>query len=169
MDYPTEFAKKEPYPEIREAHYDPIAVREIKKNYCSIKSETTAVLQYVYHHFVSNRFAKEISRIFRKIGIVEMTHMDLLAAAMICFGGDPKFFDKSGAALSGGWLNYGKSLKHMLLLNLESEAAAAAGYRKSAKIVKNASLQELFLRLADDEDLHFEILRKLISEKEFWS
>jgi len=72
------FARKESYPEIEGAVYDPIAIRKIKKNYCSTKSETTAVLQYVYDHFVTNSFTKEVryllSYISAELRYIERNH-----------------------------------------------------------------------------------------------
>jgi len=58
--------------------------------------------------------AKDIAKIFMKIGQVEMRHLDLLAEAVIAFGGDPKFAGKSRTHLSGKWIGYGMGLKQIL-------------------------------------------------------
>lgn len=152
-----------PYPQIEDATNDPQAVEVLKKLYCSRKSETTAVLQYMYQHFIAGSNAKEIAKIFADIGVVEMHHMDLLAEAIVMFGGDPVYCD-FGAYWSGRWVNYCKNLEQILRINLQDEIDAMYNYKTAAQIVSNKSLQKLFARIALDEELHADILRNLLED-----
>lgn len=160
---PTEYKSSLPYPEITDATYDPQAVYVLKKLYCSRKSETTAVLQYMYQHFVTDKAAGEISKILAEIGRVEMHHLQLLAEAMVEFGGDPVYCD-SGAYWSGRWVNYCKPIKSMLQIDLQDEIDAVYAYKSGAQIVSNKSLQKLLLRIAVDEELHAKIITKLLED-----
>lgn len=167
LNLPSKFVSELPYPEITDACVDPTAVAVIKSLYCSRKSETTAVLQYMYQHFVSGRFADDVAKILSKIGLVEMHHMEMLAEAMTKFGGDPVYFD-CNSPLSGRWVNYSKSLFQMLQLDLRDEKDAVQAYKNAAASVCNESLKKLFLRIALDEEMHAAVLEQLIDELEFW-
>ena len=52
-----------PYPQIENAANNPQAVAVLKKLYCSRRSETTAVLQYMYQHFVAGRTDRKSTRL----------------------------------------------------------------------------------------------------------
>ena len=152
-----------PYPQIEDAANDPQAVAVLKKLYCSRRSETTAVLQYMYQHFVAGRTAQEIAKIFADIGKVEMYHMDLLADAIVQFGGDPVYCD-FGAYWSGRWVNYCKNIAQMLQTNLQDEIDAMYAYKTASQMVSNKSLQKPLARIALDEELHADIMRNLLED-----
>ena len=167
MTLPEMYAAAGEYPEIENASRCEFTVAILKKLYCSKKSETTAVLQYVYQHLVANKYAKHAAKIFAEIGKVEMKHMDLLGEAMIKFGGDPVFY-YFDTPLNGGWVNYSKNLFQMLMTNINDEKEAARQYRAAAEKVKNESLKLLLLRISEDEQIQADLQLKLLEELVFW-
>jgi Mn-containing catalase len=113
---PDTYRIDEPYPEIKNAKYDPQTVAILQNLYSSIKSEMTATCNYSYQHFITVRFNENIAEAFLQIGIVEMNHMDLLAEAIIDFGGNPLFADNKGTFFTGQWVNYSTILYQYLKL-----------------------------------------------------
>ena len=78
-------------------------------------------------------------------------------------GGDP-IMGGSTCFWSGSNLKYTKNPICFLQNSLQSEQNAVSNYRRAASCVKNSSLSELFLRIAEDEVLHIQILEDLLEE-----
>ena len=93
----------------------------------------------------------EIGEIFEEIGIVEMTHLDMLMHAITDFGGVPRYEDSTGNQYNTGNINYSIKLKDMLNNNIQAEQKAIEHYNEAIKRVKNESLKDLFKRLAERE------------------
>lgn len=158
-----------PYPKILNATNDQMAVNILKNLAGSRTSELTAVLQYIYQSVIADKSADEIGAIFEEIGIVEMTHLDLLMHAITDFGGTPKYEDSQGNQFNSNYINYTVKLKEMLNNNILAEQRAIEQYNEAIKRVKNESLKELFRRIIQDEELHIKVFKYLKDSVEFLS
>lgn len=151
-----------PYPEITECENNPFYVSLLLNLYASAQSELTAVLQYVYqvHYFepINEQTAADVE----EIGLVEMSHIELLAEAIIAFGGTPRYISSRGMYYTTKSVDYTKDYVSMLLSDLNGEKAAIKAYGDSASMVKNAQLKDLLLRIQADEELHYKIFEKLL-------
>ena len=67
-----------PYPEITCASDSPMTVGILKNLAFSRASELSAILQYIYQSVIADKSMSEVADILEEIGIVEMTHMDML-------------------------------------------------------------------------------------------
>lgn len=158
-----------PYPKIVGASADQMTVNILRNLAQSRTSELTAVLQYIYQSVVADKSADEIGAIFEEIGIVEMTHLDLLMHAITEFGGLPKYEDGRGNQFNTNYINYSVKLNEMLNNNILSEKRAIDEYNEAIKCVKNESLKDLFRRIIEDEQLHIKAFKYLLDSVEFLS
>ncbi|MDD4291668.1 MAG: ferritin family protein [Clostridia bacterium] len=168
FNIPESVTIDKPYPEIEGATASPATVKIIQQLYSSRHSEVVAILNYSYQHFVSDQVNKEIADILIKIGTVEMHHMDLLASAILDFGGNPIYADSQNNPLSGTWVNYLTNIVRILEFDIVEEEKAYEAYLLAAKAVENESLKALFERIALDEQRHAEILTDLLKQVRFW-
>lgn len=150
-----------PYPEITCASDSPMTVGILKNLAFSRASELSAILQYIYQSVIADKSMSEVADILEEIGIVEMTHMDMLMHAIVDFGGLPKYEDAQGYTFNANCVYTGTKLKDMLDQNINGEKYAIEQYREAMKRVKNESLIALFARIIEDEERHIEIFKKL--------
>ena len=158
-----------PYPEIVNATMDRETVAILKNLATSKTGELGGILQYIYQAVVSNKIDEDISSIFEEIGIVEMMHLDMLMKAIMDFGGTPRYEDAMGNMFNVAGINYSPKLKDMLENNIKDEQMGIMDYSKAAEKVKNQSLKDLLNRIKLDEELHLEILKKILNNVTFMS
>ena len=158
-----------PYPEIVNAKEDFHTVAILKNLANDRNSELKAILQYTYQSVISDKIDEEIAMIFEEIGIVEMTHLDMLMHAIVDFGGNPKYEDAHGMMFSTSAINYSTKLSEMLENNIRGEQMAIEAYSSAISKVQNESLKQLFARIIEDEQRHIEIFKDIRRTVEFLS
>lgn len=159
----------EPYPEIEDAVEDKNTVMVLKNLASSNNSELLASLQYIYQSVISDSVMPEVAHVLEEIGIVEMSHLEMLMNAVVEFGGDPTYADSRGNFFSASNVFYSKKLKEFLDANIEGEHMAIEAYRKAINMVDNASLKALFSRIIKDEELHIKLFRAIRENIQFLS
>lgn len=152
-----------PYPVVSGLKPDKKQARILMEGYCGSKSELTTVTQYAYHHLncLGN---EEIAKTIHGIFLVETHHLELLGKCLIQLGEDPKYFVTSGGRQSfwqAGLVDYKKTMKEILLADIEGEKGAFDYYLKTAQIINNDKISPLLLRLAEDERLHYRMFVEL--------
>lgn len=167
MSNHIKFHADTPYPTITNATRNPHYVTQLLKLYSGSESELTAILQYMYQNAILSSNNKEVAYILEQIGIVEMHHLELLSEAIISFGGLPYYVNEKGAPYCATEVFYCTNLRHLLQKNLEDELNAVRAYTEIAKCVDNNSLSALLLRIAEDEQIHANILRCLLDDLNF--
>lgn len=158
-----------PYPKIVGANTDPMTVGVLKNLAQGRVGELNAVLQYIFQSVVADKTKDEIGEIFEEIGIVEMTHLDMLMHAITDFGGVPRYEDSTGNQYNTGNINYSIKLKDMLNNNIQAEQKAIEHYNEAIKRVKNESLKDLFKRIIEDEQQHIRVFKYILDSVEFLS
>jgi bacterioferritin len=156
----TVFLDSGPYPTVEKGS-DPNTVRMLKEDYAGAVSEMTAVSQYIYQNILSadnESFANAILQ----IGIVEMSHMDMLGDAILALGGNPTFGNGT-VYWQGKLVNYAKTLPEMLRGDIEAETQAIANYERHAANTTNASVRALLRRIIKDEQLHLRFFRNTLA------
>ncbi|MGN0771495.1 MAG: ferritin-like domain-containing protein [Christensenellales bacterium] len=149
-----------PYPEIT-GYLSPKEVRCLVDDYGGRKSETTAIMQYIYQHYVLDADYPQIGDALLGIAVTEMHHHELLGEAITLAGGDP-IIAGSTCFWSGSNVNYIKNPVAALRANIEAERQAIAKYRRTISCVSNASLKDLISRIIMDEELHVSIFEDLL-------
>ncbi|MDE5990365.1 MAG: manganese catalase family protein [Clostridia bacterium] len=151
-----------PYPELEEPFY-PGDVKCIVDDYCGRTGEMTAVMQYLYQHYITANNNKRLSQALKGLALTEMRHHALLGEAIAKMGGDP-IIGGSTCFWSGANVNYVKNPVAFLQHDIMTEKQAIANHSRAAACVKNPTLSELMLRIVKDEELHVTILRELLDE-----
>lgn len=114
-------------------------------------SELTSITTYIYQAVITQ--GRDISETLHRISITEMKHLELLANAIMFFGGDPVFAGKYNY-FSCSYTNYCKDIREFLITDIQWELSAQKDYKNFALKTQNASLAELLTRLSMDEELH---------------
>jgi bacterioferritin len=132
-------------------------------DYASADSELTAITQYVYAHVlaVSN---PQLAEDFLQIGIVEMTHLDLLADTIIQLGVAAKYVDSSKVYWDASLVPYGISNEDRLKLAIQAEIGAINQYKKHIALIKNEQIDCLLERIIMDEEIHLMIFKADLEE-----
>ena len=136
-------------------------------DYAGKDSEMTAINQYMYDHYYSDKYDEEIADILRGIAIVEMKHMETLGELILDLGGDPKYtggYSTKGRFWTPKYINYNKELCKMLHADLESEKIAIYNYRKHIKMIDDIYIKKVLYKIIQDEIVHTKILMNLINK-----
>lgn len=152
-----EFQANIPYPEVKVEGKNIEFAKMLANAYCGIISEDTAIHLYMYQSFNLN---DNISQILKKIAIVEMHHLELLAKTIKLLGLDPEYkVYEPSKYFSGEYVNY--SLNNIFDINIKSEQMAIENYEKLIKVIDDKYIKELLKRIILDEKIHIEIFKKL--------
>ena len=151
-----------PYPELQEPFYAS-DVRCIVDDYSGRNGEMTAVMQYLYQHYITADNNKRLSQAMKGIAVSEMRHHAMLGEAIAKMGGDP-IIGGSTCFWSGANVNYVKNPIAFLQHDIMMEKQAIANHSRAAACVKNPTLSELMLRIVKDEELHVAIFKELLDE-----
>ena len=157
--------------------YPPIQVTEPNQRYAAIllqdlsavRGEITAVHQYVYHHWVIHDADPKLANLFSRIARVEMHHMNILGELIIKLGGNPVARTNPhncSSAWNGNMLQYSTGKRQILAHNLSLELAAAHEYTAQAQSIKDPLISAQLLRIAKDEEIHYNILHDLLSREQ---
>lgn len=158
------FQSDKPYPEIVASCPNEYIVKMLSNLYSGRNSELSAILQYAFQHSVLKQNNDEIAYILERISIVEMHHLELLANAIVAFGGLPCYEDGNGQTFCADGVCYYTNLACILEKSLQDERDAVNAYIRTANCVQNVSLRALLLRLAEDEQIHADILNSLLCD-----
>lgn len=151
-----------PYPQLKDVTPNRKDVKVLKGLAFGRNGELSAILTYLYQHYVLSNDYKDIKDILEKISITEMTHYELLSDAIVAFGGDPTLTDGMGNVWTGRNVSQITDVKQILINNIESEQEAVKQYLMATKTTGNLSLAELYLRIIEDEQLHISIFEELL-------
>ncbi|MBE3575986.1 MAG: manganese catalase family protein, partial [Firmicutes bacterium] len=140
-----------PYPEVRVARPNPFYARVLHDDFAGRASELTAILQYLYHHWVSGPGGEEIpdlAGLYKGIARVEMSHFEMLAETILLLGGRPAFAGSDGRLWSPADVYPGEGICDRLAANLAGEEEAIATYQRQAAFVRDPYVSALLLRIA---------------------
>ncbi|MDE6275247.1 MAG: manganese catalase family protein [Clostridia bacterium] len=156
----SKYALDTPYPEVRGtcAQQD---MKMLMDLYSGRAGELTAITQYLYQRYLTDGIDETLANCLMGISKTEMRHHSLLGEAIVKMGGDP-IMGGSTCFWSGSNVNYNQNPICFLQNNISAEQQAICNYRRAAACVNNVSLSELFLRIAQDEELHIEIFNELL-------
>ena len=154
------YALDTPYPQVR-GTCSQKDLRMLMDLYCGRAGELTAVTQYLYQRYITDGVDETIADCMMGISKIEMRHHALLGDAIVKVGGNP-IMGGSTCFWSGSNVNYSQNPICFLQNNISAEEQAMCNYRRVASCINNASLAELLLRIAQDEELHIEIFNELL-------
>lgn len=151
-----------PYPTTEGITRDALALRIISPAYAASASETTAILQYIYHTFFFLKEGREdIADTLESIAIAEMFHLKLLGETILALGAQPVYSAYPPACFnfySTKYVAYSCGLRNMLEDDLIGEKHAVRAYESMLKKLKNKKVYDIIARILEDEKLHVTIL-----------
>ncbi len=140
----------------------------ISPAYAGLKSELSAVVQYVYHSFYFESLGdKETAECLTSIAVSEMEHFEILGKLILKLGIDPvcsvnppckcNFYNTSQIA-------YSKTPQKMLLDDITGEITAIAEYEKMLEKLENERVSAIISRIKLDEEFHVKVLRERLTK-----
>lgn len=155
-----------PYPQISCIKENRRAACILLKSYAGVCSEMTAVNQYMYHYLKAAGCDPQVPEALRQIAEVELKHLYLLGSVILKLGANPKL-RTIGETGTNYWsarsVEYGRTVKDMLVLDIESEKEQIKQYERSIRRINNGQIQALLARIIEDEELHIRILNDIYS------
>lgn len=143
-----------PYPELRVRAPSAEYAALLLTDYAGKVSETTAVMQYMYHHLVAPEGYDWIAEMLEDIAIVEMRHKEMLGKTIRLLGVDPRFHDGEGRYWDAREVRYEEGFRNQLLADAEAERQAIAQYERHYRMIEDPHIRQLLVRIIADEQLH---------------
>lgn len=159
------FSVDKPYPELTVYENNPHDVFALMPDYGGRESETTAIMQYSYQHYILKEHYPEVAYNLENIAISEMRHHELLANAIVQSGGDP-IIAGNHCFWSGSSVNYVCDVCDILKANIAAEKGAIVNYKRTITKLCNKSIIALIRRIIEDEELHIRLFTQMLDELE---
>jgi len=157
-----------PYPEIRVARPNPTYARLLLEDYAGAVSETGAILQYNYHHFVLHNQYSEVADLLACISLVEMHHQEMLAETIMQLGVDPRYrvftVTNEEKYWDASYIFYGIDLCDRISADIASEWAAIASYREHQHLIDDPYIKALLERIILDEMYHITLFHQIMQK-----
>lgn len=163
MSFP--YSSELPYPPIEVKEKNPLYAAQILSNIGGENSEMSAVASYFYCNLVTHDY-QNISNAFHYISIIEMKHLEIFGKISLQLGSDPRLWKKTNRGMiywSPNYIKYPKTLHALLTNSLQGEIAAINKYKKQCETIKNDNIVKNLERIIEDEKIHVEIFKELIS------
>lgn len=154
-----------PYPKIDKVQ-DLHSANVISLAYATLQGELTATLQYVFQHFQFEEIDPEDADVMMGISLAEMHHFDLLGQSILTLGGQPTMvqYPNSKVWYNTSAVSQATKPQKMLMDDIVGEMGAIECYQKMLQVLKNEQVSALIERIILDEQLHLQILKKLLEK-----
>ncbi len=130
-------------------------------------SEMTTISMYLYNIIRTGEDCEELSALFMRINIVEMHHLKIFGSLAMALGEDPRLWSgRSGCRdyWTPAYSQYPASLCSMVHNSLSGELCAIQTYEQQLAEIEDACIKANLARIILDEQIHVEILEKVIEE-----
>lgn len=154
----SRYMVNKPYPRVKIECPNLFYASLLQDDYAAMKSEYTAVSQYVYAHILADD--RRIEKDFLGIAIVEMKHLEMLGDVILSLGGNPVFRSGCGNVWNSNFVPYGCSTRSRLQLAIKGECEAIEQYRNHISRICNDDIRALLERIIEDEELHIKIFKR---------
>lgn len=126
--------------------------------------ELTAIHQYFFQQVMTSD--DELKRVLKEIAETEMKHAELIADAIVKFGGIPYLCNQYNKWFTTEYVDYALSEKQFLLGNIKDEETNIKKYESIAERIGNEQLKRLLTEIAEDEKEHLEKLKQQLARFE---
>lgn len=152
-----------PYPELGPLTPDERLARLIMDAYAGAKSELYAASQYSYQHFLLDDKGSPYATLLKQIAVTEMTHLDLLAGALLKLGKLPVYTNGRGQFFIAK-ISPETDIQTFILEDINGEYAAIEEYERILSVSDQPSLNALIERIILDEKVHIYSLNAVLLE-----
>lgn len=156
-----------PYPEIYIKQKDQRYLKMLLDLSTGKDGEFTAGCQYIYQNSILGREHYDIREALDDIARTEMRHFYMLANMIAQLGGDPRYWsfqDNRYKMWDGNQVRYTKSIKKMLLENIEAEMAGIRNLKAAMDAIEDDDISYVLQRIKMDEDTHLKIFTDLFEK-----
>lgn len=155
-----------PYPEIKVEKPNIEYAKILLNSYAGKISEDSAAHLYIFQHIILEDKYKKYSSILKKIGIVEMHHLEMLGETIRKLGIEPVFmsYDKNKSGLvpwRSNYINYSVNIRDIINIDIDAEEKAIEYYKYTIEIIKDKYVRKLIERIIMDEELHLKIFKEI--------
>lgn len=157
-----------PYPPIQVQGKNQVYANLLSVDYCGSVSEMSAITQYINNE---NRMSCEkcpLVKTILGIAMAEMIHLQKLGELIFLLGGNISFAARQQNGRQKLWspayLTIPKTVKKMLLADIESEKAAINQYKLHIKMIHDNYINAVLARIIKDEEYHIMLLQALLKE-----
>ncbi len=157
----------EPYPPVRVSGPNNIYAAEILSNIGGCVSEMSAVTLFFYNELLTEKEYSNISSCFRRIGTVEMRHLEIFGRLSMLLGADPRLWcTRCSRKLywSPAFNRYPREIKALLRNSIEVKSASVAKYSAQANAIKDPYIVDIISRIIRDEQCHLDIFHSVYSQ-----
>ena len=123
----------------------------------AVADELQAIHQYMYLHFhLDDQGFVPLAQLFKRIAIMEMGHLELLADRILFLKGDVEM-------VAAGPVEKVQDPQGALAKAMAMEAEGVESYNRSAQLCSanaDAGSKTIFERLVHDEESHFDLFEK---------
>ncbi len=152
-----------PIPEVESENIE--YAKLLLQDYAGDTSEDTAIHLYMFQSLILSKDYPKIANDLFHIGIVEMHHLKLLGKTIQLLGLSPEFVTyESNTELKNYWSSnnvvYATDIKDILKINIEREQLAIEHYLSHYEVINDSCIQNLLLRIIEDEKIHLEYFQK---------
>ncbi len=154
-----------PYPEVHVAAPNQAYATLLLDAYANgAAAELTAIAQYMHHHFTIPE--KDIADLELCTALVEMKHLEMLGELISDLGLDPRYWRANCGYWHGSNVAYGSGTRQKLLMDIEAEEAAVAGYNRLLREIGDPAVATVLSRILADECVHLQLFHQALARVE---
>ena len=153
-----------PYPEIYIKQKDQRYLKMLLDLYTGKEGEFTASCQYIYQSCILSGEYHDMKETLEDIARTEMRHFFMLGNIIAQLGGDPRYWaysDNRYKMWDGNQVRYTKSIKKMLLEDIEAEMAGMRNLLSAMDAIEDEDISYLLQRIKMDEETHLKCFEDL--------
>ena len=154
------------YPKIEVEKENIYYANLLLQDYAGINGELSAICEYSYQHFNKFNENNNIAKSLSQIAIVEMKHLEILGKLIKLLGLNPEFksFECNNYKYwNSENLNYSTNTTLMLLDDIRKEKIAITNYEYHINIINDKYIKEILKRIIEDELVHIECFKMLLT------
>lgn len=149
-----------PYPEVKVERPNLEYALILHDDFAGKVSETTAIMQYLHHHWDMEDVLEDTAELLEDISMVEMHHMDILAELITRLGGTPVYHDSNRRMWKAEYVEYLPGMPcRQIISDIEGEKAAIEAYRHHITIIDDRYIKAILERIILDEEFHIRLLK----------
>lgn len=151
------------YPKLTHIKHNGYYLGLIQNLYCSSESELVCFLQFEYQKNLLLPFGNDYARVFGQMAEDDLFHSELLSETIISLGGNPVYCSCQGKWLGGRQIDYVKSIKQMLELDIELKEKLIIDYKSATSKIDDMKIKKLLGMIVAEEEAACQKLKALLS------
>lgn len=108
-------------------------------------------------------FGNDYARVFGQMAEDDLFHSELLSETIISLGGNPVYCSCQGKWLGGRQIDYVKSIKQMLELDIELKEKLIIDYKSATSKIDDMKIKKLLGMIVAEEEVACQKLKALLS------